>query len=286
MALSLGILFGIIAMLSWGVADFFAAKSVRKSGVFKTYFWIQAISLAVYSLIFLLFFEFPAISLMTFALIVICAFIGITTVMSFYKGLQVGIVSIISPIAASYAVVTVILSLIFLNETITAFHAIGITFVIFGAILASFKFHDLIRLKVKNVAAGVKYAVFAMLGWGVLMVLVDVLVSGLGWFFPILFIVTVEICYLLIYSGITKKSISFPKNIALFVILAGILEVIAFLSFGFSITSENVAIVAPIISAFPAITIILARIFFKEILELNQKIGIAAVLMGLVLLSL
>src|SRR3989338_2309069 len=200
MALSLGILFGIIAMLSWGVADFFAAKSVRKSGVFKTYFWIQAISLAVYSLIFLLFFEFPAISLMTFALIVICAFIGITSVMSFYKGLQVGIVSIISPIGASYAAVTVILSLIFLNETLTAFQVIGISLVILGAILASFKFHDLIRLKVKNVAAGVKYAVYTMFAWGVLMVLIDVLVADLGWFLPILFIVTVEIFCLLAYS--------------------------------------------------------------------------------------
>lgn len=286
MALSLGILFGIIAMLSWGVADFFAAKSVRKSSVFKTYFWIQAIGLAVYSLIFLLFFEFPAISLVTFGIILITAFLGITSVTSFYKGLQIGIVSIISPIAASYAVVTVILSLIFLNETITAFQAIGISFVIFGAILASFKFHDLIRLKVKKVAAGVKYAVFTMLGWGVFMALMDVLVSGLGWFLPILLIVTVEIFYLLAYSGITKKSVSFPKNIALFVILAGVLEVIAFLSFGFSITSEDVAIVAPIISAFPVITIILARIFFKEILELNQKIGIVAVLVGLILLSM
>ncbi|MFH0868571.1 MAG: DMT family transporter [Candidatus Woesearchaeota archaeon] len=286
MALSLGILFGIIAMIGWGVADFFAAKAVRKSSVFKTYFWIQAIGLVIYLLIFLLFFKLPAISLMTFALIVICAFIGITTVMSFYKGLQVGIVSIISPIGASYAVVTVILSLIFLNETITSFQAVGISLVILGAILTSFKFHDLIRLKVKNIAAGVKYAVFAMLGWGVLMVLIDVLVADLGWFLPILFIVAVEIFYLLAYSGAAKKSISFPKNIALFVILAAVLEVIAFLSFGFSITSENVAIVAPIISAFPAITIILARIFFKEILELNQRVGILAIISGLILLAL
>ena len=286
MAITLGILFGIIAMISWGTSDFFAAQIVRKIEVLRTFCWIEIVTLTTLLVPFLVFFEFPSLSFSDVLIILVTAFLALISILSFYKGLQVGTASIISPIAASYAVVTVILSLIFLNETITAFHAIGITFVIFGAILASFKFHDLIRLKVKNVAAGVKYAVFAMLGWGVLMVLVDVLVSGLGWFFPILFIVTVEICYLLIYSGITKKSISFPKNIALFVILAGILEVIAFLSFGFSITSENVAIVAPIISAFPAITIILARIFFKEILELNQKIGIAAVLMGLVLLSL
>ena len=286
MALTLGILFGIIAMLSWGVGDFFAAKSVRKTSVFKTYFWIQLIALIIYFVIFLFFFKLPIISSIAFVIILIAAFLGITSVLSYYKGLQIGYVSIISPIGASYAVITVILSLIFLNETLTLFQAIAISLVILGAILASFKFHDLIRLKVKNIATGVKYAIFAMFAWGVFMILIDLLVTELGWFLPIFFMVTVEIFYLLTYSGIAKKNISFPKNVAVFVILAGVLEVIAFLSFGFSITSENVAIVAPIISAFPAITIILARIFFKEILDLNQKVGVVVVLIGLVLLAI
>ncbi|MCH8004254.1 MAG: EamA family transporter [Nanoarchaeota archaeon] len=123
-----------------------------------------------------------------------------------------------------------------------------------------------------------------MVGWGILFVFIDVLVSRLDWFLPILIIKALGIPFILAYSSALKRSISFPQNVGLFVVLGGILEAIAFLAFGFGITSENTSIIAPIVFAFPAVTIILARIFFKEILELNQKIGVA-VLSGLVLLS-
>ena len=94
------------------------------------------------------------------------------------------------------------------------------------------------------------------------------------------------VIYALSYSGISKKKISFPKNVALFVILIGILESVGFMAFGAGISLEYTSIIAPITSVTPAITIILARVFLKEILELNQKIGVIAVLIGLVLLSI
>ena len=286
MALSIGILFGIIAMLSWGITDFFAAKSVRKSSVFKTYFWIQAVALAIYSAIFLLFFDMPPVSLIILGVAIIASFLGISSVLSYYKGLQVGYVSIICPIAASYAIITVILSIVFLDETLSSLRLTAISLVIFGGILASFKFHDLVKLRVKNIAKGANYAIFAMIGWGIMFVLLDFLISELGWFMPVFLIVAAEIIFLLAYSGTAGKSISFPKNVAFFVVLAGILEATAFLATGKGISFENASIVAPIISAFPAVTIILARIFFKEILEINQKVGVVSVLIGLILLSI
>ena len=65
----------------------------------------------------------------------------------------------------------------------------------------------------------------------------------------------------------------------------GVLEVIAFFAYGSGITSEFTAIVAPVSAAFPAVTILLARIFLKERLEINQKTGIFSILAGLVLIS-
>ena len=286
MAISLGILFGIIAMIGWGIADFFAAKSVRKSGVFKTFIWTQIIGLILFLVIFSLFFKFPILSFKALILILIAGFLGFVPQLAYYKGLQIGAVSIISPIAASYAAIAVILSLIFLNETLTVLQAIGVSLAILGAVLTSFKFHDLIKLRLKNFATAVKYAIIAMLGWGVLFVLIGILVSELGWFFPAFLVKMLIVLYALSYAGATKKNISFPKNAALFVILIGLLESMAFLAFGAGVSLEYTAIVVPVSSVYPAITIILAQIFFKEILEINQKIGIAAVLLGMVLLSL
>jgi len=286
MTISLGILFGIIAMLGWGIADFFIAKAVRKTSVIKTFFWSQIIGLLFYLPFIYIFLNFPIFSLNTIILIIISGLIGFVSLLAFYKGLQVGYVSVISPISSSAAVVTVILSLIFLNESLTGLQAIGVSLAILGTVLTSFKIHDLLKLKLKSMAKGVQYALIAMLGWGILFVFIDVLVSRLDWFLPILIIKALGIPFILAYSGVSKKNISFPKKVGLYVILGGILEAIAFLAFGFGITSENTSIVAPIVFAFPAITIILARIFFKEILVLNQKIGVVAVLTGLVLLSI
>ena len=286
MALSLGILFGIIAMLCWGVADFFVAKAVRKADVLKTFIWTQITGLILFLVIFSLFFKFPIVSFNTLIIVLIAGFLGVIPLLAYYKGLQIGAVSIISPIAASYAAVAVILSLVFLNETLTILQTIGIILAISGAILASFKLHNLAKLRLKNFATGIKYAIIAMLGWGMLVVLISILVSELGWFMPIFLVKMLIVLYALSYAGITKKNISFPKNALLLIILIGFLESGGFLAFGAGISLEYTAIIAPVSSVYPAITIILAQIFFKEIVETNQKVGIAAVLIGLVLLSI
>ncbi len=286
MDISLGILFGILATISWGTADFFVARSVRKASVFKTFLWSQIIGAVLFIIIFSIFFKFPILSLTTIGVILISAFLSTIAYLSFYKGLQVGKVSVISPIAACWAVVTVILSIFFLNESLTAIQGIGVALAIIGAILTSFKLHELLKLKLKNAAKGIKYALIAVLGWGIGFVLIDVLVTELKWFLPFFFMKIAVVLYLLLYSGARKSNISFPKNVALFVVIIGVLEVIAFISYGIGVNSEYTAIVAPIGATFPMTTIILARIFFKERLEINQKWGIVAVLIGLVLLSL
>jgi len=198
----------------------------------------------------------------------------------------VGNISVITPVAAAASVVTVILSLIFLGEALNKFQAMGISLTILGAILTSFKLNDLLKLRLKNTVAGVEYAIIAMLGWGVLFFIIDILVSELSWLLPILLIKAIGVLYLLIYSGSAKKNISFPKNVALFVILGGLLETVAFISFGVGITFDLTSVVAPIAFAFPVTAIILARIFLKEILEINQKIGVFSVIAGIVLLSI
>lgn len=286
MNIPLGIIFGIIAMVGWGTADFFVVKAVRKTNVFKTFIWSQIIGAVLLFLIFLIFFRLPIFSLATIGIILIASFLYTIAYLAFYKGLQMSKVSIISPVAACWAVVTVILSLIFLGETLTTLKSIGVGLAILGAVLVSFRLHDLLNLKLKNLAVGVEYAIIALLGWGVYFVFIDVLVNEFSWFLPMLFIKMVSVFYLLAYSGAKKENILFPKNVALFIILIGVLEVVAYLCYGIGVTSEHTAIVAPIGAAFPMVTIILARIFLKETLEINQKIGIISVLSGLILLSI
>ncbi len=286
MDISTGIIFGIVAMICWGAADFFTAKAVRKTSLLKTFIYSQMTCAILLFVIFQLFFELPVLSYTTITIVLITGFLGVISYLAFYRGLQVGKVSIISPIAACWGAVTVILCLIFLNETLSGFQAAGVCLAILGAVLASFKLRDLVKLKLGNLSRGVKYAVIAALAWGTYFVYIDVLAAELSWFLPMLFIKTTATAYILAYSAATGKDISFPRNTAFFIIMIGLLEAVGFLAYGVGITSEYTVIVAPIGAAFPVITIILARIFLKETLELNQKIGIISVLCGLVLLSM
>ena len=218
MDIPVGIIFGIIAMISWGTADFFVVKAVRKISVFKTFVWSQIIGIILFFLIFSVFFKFPVMPYNIIIIILITGFLGVISYLAFCKGLQIGKVSIVSPIAASWSVITVILCLFLLKEKLTNIQSFGISLAIIGAVLVSFKSHDLLKLRIKNIAVGVKYALIALFGWGFYMFLVGVLVDKLGWFLPIFFIKAVVVFYLLSYSGISKQDIKFPKNVCFFIL--------------------------------------------------------------------
>jgi uncharacterized membrane protein len=65
-----------------------------------------------------------------------------------------------------------------------------------------------------------------------------------------------------------------------------LLDFSGFLTFNLSLTTEFVSIVGPIAATYPAVTVMLAYVFLKERVANNQKIGIAAILTGLALISL
>ncbi|MEM2890433.1 MAG: DMT family transporter [Candidatus Hadarchaeum sp.] len=286
MNFTIGIIFGLVAMFCWGIADFLVVKVVRSVSVFRAFLWGEVVSLFFYFLTLLFFFELPPISGFLLGTIFGCSFLHITAYLALYKSLQVGQVSVVTPISASWVVLTVILCLVFLNETLTGAKFAGVALVICAVVLVSFKWRDMLKLRQMNLAAGVSYALLALFAFGVQYAIVDYLVSELSWFLPIFFIKFFSLPLLLIYSSTSGRNVSFPKIAATFIILIGLLEFLAFLGYGLGVNSEYTAIVAPITASSPIVTIALAKIFFKEAVDINQRIGIASFLLGLFLLSI
>jgi transporter family protein len=280
----IGILFGLIAMAGWGIADFIVARAVRKASTFTIFIWSQAIGLSLYVPMLFVFKVIQAPSLVAMGTILVAGFFAIGAYLSYYKGLQVGKVSLIAPISACWAIVTVVLSSFFLNESLSSFQILAVSLAIFGAIMVSFRWKDMRKLNFRNGAVGIKYAFVAMMGWALYYSLLDLLVSELSWFLPVLFVRLVAVFYLFTYAWATKRNIAFPKGVTLMVVLTGFLEFISFFSYGIGIDSEYTAIVAPISATSPVVTITLAKLSFGETLDPNQKIGIVAVLISLVLL--
>ena len=283
----MGFFAGLISMLGWGIADFFAAKSSRSIGALRTLFFSQLIGLFIISSYFIFAGELPEIGAREIIITLLLSLIYVVSFVFFYKSLEIGPISVVSPIAASYGMVAVILSVLFLNEDLSSRQIGGIILVILGIILASTNLKEVFSEKIK-LSKGIIFAFFVMIGWGIFYTFLTILVDEWSWFFTALLVRIFLLLFLIFYLLFLKQPFSFkPKSNIIFLILGiGIFEVIATLSYNIGIERELTAIVAPISATFPLITIILAGIFLKERLILNQYFGIAFVISGLVLLAL
>ncbi|MCD6367952.1 MAG: DMT family transporter [Candidatus Aenigmarchaeota archaeon] len=287
MEISLGILFGLMAMIGWGLADFFAKKTVEKIGDFKTLLWTQIIGLAVLTAFYFPFghgFIYRFIDIMTF---VIIGLSGSSAYLLFYRALKKGQVSVLSPIQASWVIVTIIISLIFLKESLNFLQSIAIIIIVVGILLVSFKYKDLKKFKLDNLLPGVSEDLISMGIWGVNFAIIGFLVSKFNWFVPMFFLRVFMVLSLLSFSGVKRMNITFGKREVIpWLILIGLCDAMAFIGFGLGTSTTYISIVSPVAASFPLVTIILARIFLGEKLDINQKIGVIGILIGLIILSL
>jgi transporter family protein len=281
------ILFGLVGLFGWGVSDFFARKVIEKHGHFNTYFFLQLISGVIFFVYCLFLSEFKAFSFETGALLVLIGIIWAFSGLTFFKSIQIGKLGIVVPIASSWAVVSTLLSVHFFGEVLSTKMILGIFLVVLGVIMTSTKLSDLQQLrKGVKVLKGVDYAVVTFLSWGVMYALIKLVVDSLGPVVPLFYFRIFSLFLLACFTKATGKKLSFPKSSALLLFLMAVFDSAAFIGLTHGVQAGYVSLVAPVTSASPAVTVLLAFFFLGERFELNQKLGILSIISGLVLLAL
>jgi drug/metabolite transporter (DMT)-like permease len=287
MTLDLGILLAVTAMLGWGIADFLAKIAIDKIGYKTSLVLNQTVALVPAAIFALLFFKMSAISVGLVGIIVLAGISGVFGYIFLYRGFQKGNVSIVSPITASWSVVTILLAFFLFGETLMPVQIVGIIAVLIGVFFASTNFAEFQKSIKKGSSAGVLDAIIAMFSWGVSYALLRPIVTAVGPIIALLFLKVIATATLFSWTGITKTKISIPsKLIFLFIGTAGVLDFLAYTAFNFSLNTQLVSIVSPIAATAPAVTIVLAYYFLKEKIVNNQKLGIIAILVGLILISI
>jgi drug/metabolite transporter (DMT)-like permease len=290
MSFKIGILAGFLSMLGWGIGDFLAAKSSRKIGFISTLFFIQIIGFFLASVYFSLNFSTLNINSLSrfFITLFSASFLILVATLAFYKGLEKGKVSLVSPISSSFPIITVILSVIFLGEVLKPNQIIAIFLISLGIVLASINIKELTKIKKITIFLGVKEGLITMLGWGIGFFLIVNPSKNLGWFLSMFTIRLFILILLTIYLILSKHSLktNFYKSFLFLLLFAGVLTLVADFSYSFGVHSEYASIVAPVSASYPLVTIILAKIFLKEKLALNQIFGIVSVIVGLILISI
>lgn len=292
--LLIAILAGLGGMFGWGLADFFAKKTIDKIGDVTTLFWGQF--MGVLSLFVLFFLTSPNLPDLTNYRWLYLVILGVWSGLSYiptYVAFGKGKVSLLSPIFATYAVGVAILSGVFFGEVIPFGRQLSFVVVFIGVLLINGDPRDiwlLVTGRKKREEVTVKglpeilLAVFLFAAW---LIALDRFISGQNWIPVLLGIRIFSALALFMYATATKRKLEFAdRSLWKFVFLIGLFDVAAFgaVSYGFSAT-PYASVVAMLSSAFSLPTIILGRVFLKEKTTRLQAIGSLVVIGGIMLLS-
>ena len=178
----MGIITGFFTMFFWGIAIFLAALASRKIGNILTLFWMQLFGFLVGTTYFLFNYNSLSLSSIVHFVPVLC-FIAVFQVMAylaFYKGLDKGQVSLVSPLGASWSLITVILSVIFYREALKTNQLFAIFLITIGIVIIAVNLKDLIKNKSLQLLIGVKEGIISMFGWGISLFLLISVSKELG----------------------------------------------------------------------------------------------------------
>src|SRR5919197_3697472 len=153
---SIGLALG--ASLSWGLADFFGPLKGRTLGAWRILFYVQLGGLLAIALIVAIRAKGPASA--TALLAIPAAVSGTLGLYAYYRGISVGAISIVAPIAGISAVVPVVVG-IASGDRPSAWQWAGIAASLAGVFLAARE-----KEGGGRVAAGVGLALLAALGFG------------------------------------------------------------------------------------------------------------------------
>jgi len=114
---SLGVLFGLFAMIGWGMGNFLETIPIRKIGSLKVMYFTHLVNLIVFTPIFI-FLLYNGTIHMNFKLLIMLIGFTVLQVAGIYfimKGIEIGEVALVTPISSSSTIITVTLSIIFFS---------------------------------------------------------------------------------------------------------------------------------------------------------------------------
>lgn len=206
---------------------------------------------------------------------------GAVGLAAFYRGLAVGAMAVVAPIAGTAAVIPVAFGVI-TGERPGALQAVGIALAIAGVAVASRDLPE--EGSATRVAAGAGLALVAALGFGSFFVSMDA-ASGPDLFWAIFLNRVTSLALLGLAAVVLRRRLSVPPSDVGTLLAIGALDISANALFAVASTKGLVSLVAVLASLYPVVTILLARLVLGEHVRRVQQAGVAAVLAGVALIS-
>jgi drug/metabolite transporter (DMT)-like permease len=291
-------LFALSTAVIWGVGDFLSRKPSSEIGSLLVSVLIQPVGLVL--MLILLFSANLQGGITTifssshyFAINIGAGFVAFLGIVFLYRGYAEGIMSIVAPIAGAYPVIAVALSIILLGTTLTLVRALSIAAVIIGIVLSGVKISSFRSSKGeiaspdsnKKLVKGADYGFSAFLCAGLGLFGLGVVAPVIGSILAVVVLKGSENLAALATVLFTKMELKRPRRSTLmWVILIGACDAGGFATYNLAVTSatSDLPIVVTLSSLLGAITVLLARAFYKERLEPIQIVGILIIFASVV----
>ena len=211
----------------------------------------------------------------------LAALFGTVGLFAFYQGMAAGAISVVTPIAAVAAGIPVIWGVAVSGDHISSFQAIGFAAAIGGSVCASLE----LRAERTQIAAGVGWAVLAMLAFGAYYVPMHA-ASAQDWLWPAFFFRCTSVT--LVWSVVLIRRARptglrghWPALIAI-----GFLDTGGNALYAAASSSHGlISVVSVLASLYPVVTVLLARLLLGERVQRTQDVGVAVALVGVVLIT-
>jgi drug/metabolite transporter (DMT)-like permease len=289
MALLVGILFALSALICWGVGDFLIQRSARKFGDWETLFVITAFGAII--LTPLVYGDVTQLAMAEdntsfFVLLSVSAILMVAALLDF-EALKKGKIAIVEPILALEVPVAAIMAFALINEGLGMLEIFLISTLMIGIALISLKSHHLKR-RIWLEKGAILAAIGALfMGTSNFLVgfasrITNPLLTN--WFINV-FIAMICFYYIMTNKRIGKLVSDFKANTKL-LLTVSTFDNLAWITFACAASLIPIAIAVAISESYIALAALLGLLINREILMKHQKAGLIAALSSAVLLSM
>jgi drug/metabolite transporter (DMT)-like permease len=273
-----GVLLALGASLAWGVADFVGPWKGRTLGALRVMLWAQFGGLTAITVVVAIHAKAPHDWALLLA--IPAALSGTLGLYAYYRGMAIGAMAVVAPIAGASAIVPVVFGLATGDRPSPAQMA-GIACALVGVGLASQEHQEGKR----HVANGVGLAILAAIGFGFYFPAMHAAGKADALWASLVFRLAAALV-VLVAVVIRRPTIRLGGRNLWIVLGVGVGDTLGNVLFAGSASHGLVSLTSVLASLYPVVTVALAAATLKERVAGLQRVGIVLTLTGVALISI
>lgn len=270
----------LAAALAWGAADFVAGREARRVALLTVLFVSQGAGLVLALIVVALRGEGPPAEpfLLPAAASGVCGMLGLAAL---YRGLAVGAMSVVAPLAATGAAIPVAAGLA-MGERPSLVQAAGLAVALAGVVMVSLEPRS--GGAAARVASGAGLGLLAALALGLFFVALD-RASEEDVLWAVLVNRITSIGLLTLAVLVSRPALGHARGRMPALALVGAFDIGANALLALASTKGLVSVVGVLGSLYPVVTVVLAAVLLRERVRPAQRAGAAGALAGAALIS-